>query len=198
MNRWGYIVGIIAFLVGIFSLSSCQHYTPKPRSYFRIHLADKTYQRSDSTRAYSFEYPKNIAYIQKNSKDTAWFDVVYPTYNARIYFSYKEINNNFQEIAEDSRNFVYKHAFKADAIIENPYEDSDKNVYGMLYEIKGNTASSVQFLATDSTHHFLRGALYFNNHPNKDSLAPVISYISDDIRHIMETLRWEWLSATHK
>ena len=191
MNRWGYIIGIIAFLVGIFSLSSCQHYTPKPRSYFRIHLADKTYQRSDSTRAYSFEYPKNIAYIQKNSKDTAWFDVVYPTYNARIYFSYKEINNNFQEIAEDSRNFVYKHAFKADAIIENPYEDSDKNVYGMLYEIKGNTASSVQFLATDSTHHFLRGALYFNNHPNKDSLAPVISYISDDIRHIMETLRWK-------
>lgn len=198
MNRWGYIVGIIAFLVGIFSLSSCQHYTPKPRSYFRIHLADKTYQRSDSTHAYSFEYPKNIAYIQKNSKDTAWFDVVYPTYNARIYFSYKEINNNFQEIAEDSRNFVYKHAFKADAIIENPYEDSDKNVYGMLYEIKGNTASSVQFLVTDSTQHFLRGALYFNNHPNKDSLAPVISYISEDIRHMIETMRWEWLSATNK
>ena len=117
--------------------------------------------------------------------------MVYPTYNARIYFSYKQINNNFQEIAEDSRNFVYKHAFKADAIIENPYEDSDKNVYGMLYEIKGNTASSVQFLVTDSTQHFLRGALYFNNHPNKDSLAPVISYISEDIRHMIETLRWE-------
>lgn len=141
--------------------------------------------------AYSFEHPKNIAYIQKNQRDTAWFDVVYPTYNARIYFSYKQINNNFQEIAEDSRNFVYKHAFKADAIIENPYEDSDKNVYGMLYEIKGNTASSVQFLVTDSTQHFLRGALYFNNHPNKDSLAPVISYISEDIRHMIETLRWE-------
>ena len=117
--------------------------------------------------------------------------IVIKIYNARIYFSYKEINNNFQEIAEDSRNFVYKHAFKADAIVENQYLDSIKKVYGILYEIKGNTASSVQFLATDSTHHFLRGALYFNNHPNKDSLAPVISYISDDIRHIMETLRWE-------
>ena len=178
-----------ALFLGI--LTACQHYTPKPREYFRIHLKEKTYQRSNSTMAYSFEYPKNIAYIQKNQRDTAWFDVVYPTYNARIYFSYKQINNNFQEIAEDSRNFVYKHAFKADAIIENPYEDSDKNVYGMLYEIKGNTASSVQFLVTDSTQHFLRGALYFNNHPNKDSLAPVISYISEDIRHMIETLRWE-------
>ncbi len=191
MNKIGYIVGFVGLWISLLGFTSCQHYTPKPRSYFRIHLADKTYQRSDSTRAYSFEYPKNIAYIQKNSKDTAWFDVVYPTYNARIYFSYKQINNNFQEIAEDSRNFVYKHAFKADAIIENPYIDSTKQVYGMLYEIKGNTASSVQFLATDSTQHFLRGALYFNNHPNKDSLAPVISYIGDDIRHIMETLRWE-------
>lgn len=198
MNKLGYIVGMFVLYLGLMGLVSCQHYTPKPRSYFRIHLADKTYQRSDSTRAYSFEYPKNIAYIQKNSKDTSWFDVVYPTYNARIYFSYKEINNNFQEIAEDSRNFVYKHAFKADAIVENQYYDSAKNVYGILYEIKGNTASSVQFLATDSTQHFLRGALYFNNHPNKDSLAPVISYISDDIRHIMETLRWEWLLAKQK
>lgn len=198
MNKLGYIVGMFVLYLGLMGLASCQHYTPKPRSYFRIHLADKTYQRSDSTRAYSFEYPKNIAYIQKNSKDTSWFDVVYPTYNARIYFSYKEINNNFQEIAEDSRNFVYKHAFKADAIVENQYYDSAKNVYGILYEIKGNTASSVQFLATDSTQHFLRGALYFNNHPNKDSLAPVISYISDDIRHIMETLRWEWLLAKQK
>lgn len=169
---------------------SCQHYTPKPRAYFRIHLADKTYHRSDSTLAYSFEYPKNIAYIQQNAKDPAWFDVVYPTYNARIYFSYKPIENNFQEIAEDSRTFVYKHAFKADAITEQPFYNPDNRVYGILYEIKGNTASSVQFLVTDSTHHFLRGALYFNNHPNKDSLAPVVSYISDDIRTIIETTRW--------
>jgi gliding motility-associated lipoprotein GldD len=191
MNKLGYLTGIFVFLIGLLGLTSCQNYTPKPRSYFRIHLADKTYQRSDSNKVYSFEYPKNIAFIQKNPKDTAWFDIVYPTYNARIYFSYKEIDNNFQEIAEDSRNFVYKHAFKADAIIENPYEDPTQNVYGIMYEIKGNTASSVQFLVTDSTHHFLRGALYFNNRPNKDSLAPVISYISDDIRHIMETVNWK-------
>lgn len=198
MNKLGYILGIFVFLTGLVGLTSCQNYTPKPRSYFRIHLADKTYQRSDSNYVYSFEYPKNIAFIQKNPKDTSWFDVVYPNYNARIYFSYKEIDNNFHEIAEDSRNFVYKHAFKADAIIENPYEDPTQDVYGIMYEIKGNTASSVQFLVTDSIHHFLRGALYFNNRPNKDSLAPVISYISDDIRHIMETVRWKWLSATDK
>jgi hypothetical protein len=26
----------------------------------------------------------------------------------------------------------------------------------------------------------------------------VISYISEDIRHMIETMRWEWLSATNK
>lgn len=184
------LLGLIGWVLLLLGLTACQHYTPKPRSYFRIHLQEKTYQRSDSTLAYSFEYPANIAYIQNNPKDKEWFDIIYPNYNARIYFSYKPINNNFQEVAEDTHTFVYKHAFKADAIIVNPFDWSEHNVYGILYEIKGNTASSVQFLITDSTHHFLRGALYFDNHPNKDSLAPVISYISEDIRHLIETTRW--------
>lgn len=187
---------VLASVVLAVTFMACTHYTPKPRAYFRIDLTPKTYQRSDSTLAYSFEYPSNVAFIQKNKQEGEWFDVVYPMYNARIYFSYKPIKNNFQEVAEDSRTFVYKHAFKADAITEQPYINPQERVYGMLYEIKGNTASSVQFLLTDSTKHFLRGALYFNNHPNKDSLAPVISYISDDIRKIMETTRWEWFFVT--
>ena len=63
-------------------------------------------------------------------------------------------------------------------------------MYGILYQIKGNAASQVQFLLTDSVKHFLRGALYFNNRPNKDSIAPVANYITEDIVRLMETAEW--------
>ena len=45
-----------------------------------------------------------------------------------------------------------------------------------MYDLKGNTASSLQFFVTDSTRNFLRGSLYFNAEPNKDSLAPVMDF----------------------
>jgi gliding motility-associated lipoprotein GldD len=61
----------------------------------------------------------------------------------------------------------------------------------MLYNIKGNTASSVQFYLTDSVNHFLRGSLYFDVKPNKDSLAPVINFIRGDIEHFMESFSWK-------
>jgi len=59
-----------------------------------------------------------------------------------------------------------------------------------VYNFSGETASDMQFFLTDSTHHFLRGALYFNVSPNKDSLAPVISYIKNDIQHLVNSVSW--------
>ncbi|HBI81253.1 MAG TPA: gliding motility lipoprotein GldD, partial [Bacteroidales bacterium] len=59
------------------------------------------------------------------------------------------------------------------------------------YDIKGNSASSIQFYVTDSSEHYLRGALYFRCQPNKDSLAPAIEYFTADVVHLIETLRWK-------
>jgi gliding motility-associated lipoprotein GldD len=70
--------------------------------------------------------------------------------------------------------------------------DDERRIYGVLYEIKGaEAASTLQFYVTDSLSHFLRGALYFNVSPNNDSLAPVIDFIEEDIRHMIGTLNWE-------
>lgn len=169
---------------------SCTNYTPKPRGYFRIDLKDKVYDTAHIAEPVIFEYPSNVARIVQHRGEEEFFDIVYPAYNARVYCSYKSINGNFYEISEDSRKFVYKHVVKADAISEQPYENPEKNMYGILYEIKGNAASQVQFLLTDSVKHFLRGALYFNNRPNKDSIAPVAEYITEDIVRIMESAEW--------
>ena len=51
--------------------------------------------------------------------------------------------------------------------------------------------SPVQFFLTDSTQHFFRAALYYNNVPNADSLAPVNEVIRRDIHHLIESFRWQ-------
>lgn len=189
MKRFGKI--LLEICVAALLFASCVNYTPKPIGYFRIELKDKTYDTVQIDDPVIFEYPSNVARIVQHRGEEEFFDIVYPQYNARIYCSYKNIDGNFYEISEDSRKFVYKHVVKADAISEQPYENPEKNMYGILYEIKGNAASQVQFLLTDSVKHFLRGALYFNNRPNKDSIAPVAEYITEDIVRIMESAEWK-------
>lgn len=183
---------LVVYLACLLTLAlvACHRAVPLPQAYFRIDLMPKQYTLTDSLKPYRFAYPSNVAHIVPDRKDSLWFDIVYPQYKARVYCSYVPIHNNLYAVSEDTRSFVYKHAIKADAISGRPFENADKQVYGILYEIKGNTASSVQFVLTDSVRHLLRGALYFNNRPNKDSLAPVINYIKEDIVYLMETTQW--------
>jgi gliding motility-associated lipoprotein GldD len=119
-----------------------------------------------------------------------WLNIKLP-FQATLHFSYKRINNNLPELLDDTYNFVYRHVIKADAITETPYQNSAKKVYGVLYEIGGNAASSVQFYATDSVHHFIRGALYFMETPDHDFLSPMISYYTRDIQYLIETIEWK-------
>ncbi len=85
---------------------------------------------------------------------------------------------------------VKNHITKADAINEQVISNRENKVYGILYDLKGNTASAVQFYVTDSIKHYLRGSLYFATEPNPDSLAPVIDFFREDIIHLIETLKW--------
>lgn len=173
---------------------SCSHETPKPYGYFRIDLPQHEYISYDSIYPpCSFEVSAFSQVINRKARDgkSEWIDIVYPSLNGRIYCNYTDINGNFRALSEDSRNLVYKHTVRADAIIEHPFENQENHVYGILYEITGNAASPIQFIVTDSTRHFLRGSLYFNNTPNADSIAPVTAYIESDIRHLIESVNWK-------
>ena len=68
--------------------------------------------------------------------------------------------------------------------------NEENKVYGVLYDIHGNSASNLQFFATDSIENFLRGSLYFNTIPNADSLQPVKDYIKEDLQNLIESLKW--------
>ncbi|MDY0253051.1 MAG: gliding motility lipoprotein GldD [Tenuifilaceae bacterium] len=167
--------------------------TPKPRGYYRIDFPEKEYQLLDSAHyPYRFSYPTYGTLVEDDSKiaEDYWVNIDFPQYKARIHISYKDAHNRLDSLTEDSRTLAYKHALKAEAISEKFFEDHENRVYGMLYNLKGNTASSWQFYATDSANHFLRGALYFSVNPNKDSLSPAIDFFGKDVIHIMETLKW--------
>ena len=92
---------------------------------------------------------------------------------------------------DDVHTIAYKHSIKADDIIESRISYPKNHVYGIIYDITGNAASSVNFFVTDSLQHFLNGSLYFRVSPNADSLAPLIDYFRKDIMHMLETLKWK-------
>jgi len=178
----------------ILSLSSCvQTSIPRPYGYFRVDLPKHVYRMIDTLNLpYRFDLPENAKLIQRDAKDDKfWMDIYYPKLNASIYCSYKPVKGNLIDLLEDTRKIVYKHSIRADGIGEKVYDHPEKNVHGILYDLKGNTASSVQFVLTDSLHHFFRGALYFNNVPNKDSIAPMSNYIREDVIRIMESFEWK-------
>jgi len=189
MKNKSFIVIIVLVLI-IFVSCGNDKPVPKPRGYFRIDLPEKAYKTYDDECPFVFELPV-YSFIIKEKEDYCWMDIYFPINQATVYLTYKQINDDLNAHLEDSHEFVYKHTVKADAIEEIRFENDSLRVYGMLYNLKGNTASQIQFFLTDSIHHFLRGSLYFNVPPNKDSLAPVIDFIREDIVHLMESFHWK-------
>jgi gliding motility-associated lipoprotein GldD len=168
-------------------------YIPKPKGYFRIDFPKKEYRVYDSICPYSFEIP-TYAFIDNDKHlkaDPCWLNINFPKYNAKIHLSYKVISNNLDTILNQSRDFVVKHQIKSTGIDEVVIIRDSAKVYGLVYDISGNSASNIQFYVTDSTHHFMRGALYFNSVPNIDSLKIVVDYLRTDILQMIKTFKWK-------
>lgn len=175
-------------------LSSCQEevFIPKPKTYHRIDIAKADYRLLDSANhPYSFEYNQMAKLQAPKQRERGWLNLYYPNLNATIYLSYKPANAKIANYIEESRALVYNHTIRASYIEEIPYLNPVHHVQGVQYILSGKTASALQFYATDSLKHFIRGSLYFNQVPNPDSLAPVIDYIKKDVQHFLESLQWK-------
>lgn len=188
----GYLVLLVAVILAFYSCEPA--YAPKPRAFFRISLPEKSYRLFDTNYPYSFEYPV-YAVLHPDPSPVAepyWINVDIPQFQASLHISYKEIDNNLPDYLNDVHKMVSKHMSKASGIREDMVANHPDRVYGTIYHIRGlGVASSCQFFVTDSTRHFLRGALYFNVIPNNDSLAPIIDFLKDDIQHLVSTLKWK-------
>lgn len=192
---------LIMLLVFLSASYSCRDVSvPKPKGHFRIDLPERhyiVYDEKPGMKNYlpvTFEYPAygNLTFNNEKKNEPGWFNIEFPRYRASIYLTYKDIKNDFEGLMEQTYKMnVKNHIAKADAINEQLFNNMEEKVFGILYDLKGNTASAVQFYVTDSTKHYLRGSLYFSAEPNADSLAPVIDFFREDILHIIETLKWK-------
>ena len=168
-------------------------YRPRRKGYFRIALPAKKYVTYHSACPFTFDYPVYAKVVKDTGSGAqpCWLNVVYPQFRAKLYLSYKVINGNLPEYLSECRFFAVKHEVKASAINQSDVVNSKKKVYGLIYDIEGNAASNMQFYLTDSTHNFIRGALYFYAVPNNDSLAPVLSFIKKDVYDMIKTFQWK-------
>ena len=191
---------LFSFIILVVSLSvvSCQEdVTPKPAAKLRLEYPEPVYKKTILDLPFSFEKNELASNIKtrKIVGDASYgLNLEYPRLKGTVYLTYKAINNSEEKLISylrDAQNFTQEHTQKADEIFSDLYENPEKKVYGMFYEVGGNAASQSQFYVTDSVNHFLTGSLYFYTKPNYDSIYPAADYLKNDIRHIMETIDWK-------
>jgi gliding motility-associated lipoprotein GldD len=182
-------LAIFALLVVIFSVFSCKDEVfPKPSGYLRLDYPEAKYVNFENQCPFAFEM-NSEAVIE--SEKNCGFTISYPKMKATIYLTYKPVNNDINLLLRDAQKLTYEHVIKADDILEQPYLNPSKKVYGMFYQVDGNAATNSQFYVTDSIKHFVTGSVYFYAKPNFDSVMPAASYIKNDMQRLMETLKWK-------
>lgn len=177
------------FIVCFLALLACDgDYSPKPSGYFRIATPSQVYQSFEEDCHYQFEY-NQVAKLKE--KGACWYDIRYPQLKATLQLTYREVTpENLDTLLQEGHNLAYKHTVKADGIEERLFLNEEQRVFGLLYNLKGDAASSLQFFMTDSTDHFLRGVLYYYAAPNADSLRPVNQFMEQELVHLIESLEW--------
>ncbi len=185
-------------IVFCFAFNACNSpFTPKPKGYFKIDFPKKEYAVfNQAGYPYSFEYPtyanvvKDSLFFNEATENPWWINVQFPTFNAKIHISYKQIGKtNFNNLINDAYKLTSKHSEKAyyinDSVMLTP-----NAVKGIFFKVEGDVATANQFLLTDTTQHFLRGALYFDATPNEDSLSIVNKFLIEDVKHLINTFKW--------
>ena len=180
-----------AFLMALLGLAllSCQEQTlPKPKAMLRLDYPQRAYRLLENPCPFQFEYNQ---LARQEFKGDCNLVLDYPSMKGSIFITYKPVEGNLNQLLSDAQKLSYEHVVKADNILEQPYVNPERRVYGMFYEVKGDAASQSQFYLTDSTRHFVTGSLYFYAKPNYDSILPAAVYLQNDIRRIMESLSWK-------
>lgn len=183
------IIGLCSLgMVLIFANSCKDDVLPKPASQLRLDYPVAKYASFSNHCPFEFEINEDA--IIKEDKNCG-FSIHYPKMKATIYLTYKTVNKDINSLLRDAQKLTYEHVIKADNILEQPFINNDKKVYGMFYQVSGNAATNAQFYATDSIKHFITGSVYFYAKPNFDSIMPAASYVKNDMQRLMETIKWK-------
>ncbi len=209
---------ILLFTLFLLMFVSCNSvYTSRKKGYFNIDLPEHSYKSYDKEGfPYSFEYPvyaipvKDSTYFDSTPENDYWVNIDFPQFEARIFLSYKIIGGNsvykiknaggtysdsvginrFDIMVNDAFNLTNKNEAVASSIKDSVFRTKN-NISGVYFKVGGNAATATQFFLSDSTRHFIRGALYFSATPNADSIRPVQEFLDVDIKHLINTFKWK-------
>jgi len=170
------------------------NWLPKPPGYNRIDLPRHEYNRLEEGYPYQFDFSlqSQVEPDSFNLNEKEWINLNYKKLGAKVHLTYKKIDQNteFKALSNDAFNLTAKHQIKAYGI-EEVVILTPNGYSAVVAELTGEVPTQFQFFVTDSTTHFLRGALYFNTALKNDSLAPVIEYIKIDLAHLINTVTFE-------
>ena len=76
--------------------------------------------------------------------------------------------------------------YMEEARVTNP-----QGVGGLVLNWSGPAASPVHFFLTDTTANFFKAALYFDSRVQPDSLAPISTFIKEDIDKMISSFAWK-------
>lgn len=190
-------------------LAACKEepiFYPKPRLFPKVEFpTGKVISFQKDYCPFTFEYSDFMKYEQdtvfltKGAANPCWFNLSYDGFNSDIHFTYTDISAKNPEERAQKVYKVYRDAYKLsdehdrkanlneDLIINIP----ERNVYGVLYNIEGDVASSFQFILTDSVQHAIRASLYFRSVPKQDSMAPIVDFMKTDIMNMINSFHWK-------
>lgn len=186
------MVAILCVSVASFACQTDQ--MPRPKGFNRIDLPQPSYQLLEGEFPYSFEHSTYLRIEPDtfNSEEKYWINLHYKSWEAKVHLTYKPVDGTRETLKaylDDALSLTSKHQIKAygidEVVVRNP-----AGLSGLIAELSGEVPTQFQFFVTDSTRHFLRGALYFNTAVKNDSLAPIIEYIKTDVMHLINTLEF--------
>jgi gliding motility-associated lipoprotein GldD len=199
MRPFSFLFRVAGTLVLVFFLIACTSsepsYVPRPKGYNRINLPPHTYQPLSEPHPYRFMYSKHAVVLPDTFADAEphWIFVHYPALHANVQLTYKAVRNDpnrLKGFIDDAYKLAGKHQIRASSIQEQSLlTRSGRTV--TLFRLEGDVPSPFQFYTTDTTRHFLRGAIYFPTATKNDSLAPVIEYLRQDVMRMLNTLQWQ-------
>ena len=173
-------------------------FTPKQTGYPAITLPQKNYLTgSVNGLPYAFDIPSYAVVDKKGAtmgidqSKAGWMNLRFPTLNATLYISYNSVQKDKLDVlVRDAYNFANNHSNMASFIEDSAFENPI-GLKGVFFHLGGDVASPYQFFITDSSRHFFRAALYFDTTPNADSLAPVIDFLYQDLKQLVQTFHWK-------
>lgn len=191
---------IVAFSAFVFACENSKEeesdvYFQKPKGFPNLELPEHSYQKLEGDYPYTFEFSKAAEIVPDNSPDAEpyWIYVKYPSLNAMIQFTYKPLNGNLNKLdlhVADAYKLASKHQIKAISQKRNVLNLANGR-NAVTIDIEGEVPSHYQFYTTDTSKHFLRGAVYLSEATKNDSLKPLADYLKVDALKILETLKFK-------